>query len=518
MGDEASVNDAGVGPHETDLAAILRWVVSRHAALKLPGRLFLPAWLVRPDLAVVIGRHAESAGVRWNNVVAVVSPLDLEPGSAVDLALLGRQEIALALVLDADPIGSRDVWRLARPEFLMLSAAADTAEQALGGWADALAAELGAVSLVTHCGDAELSFELPGIDGVVPLAEAFRYPPLAFRADSSTREEPLSPATPILQLALDRAFLGVDTPIAQVVEQLQATNLHALPVVDAGRLLGLVRGINVLARFVNGGCDLATRAAEVLELDFEPVAADASLESLKTRLDEAAFAVSGDPIIVVDAREQYLGLLRPEQLARQIAELEVHGARYMNPLTRLPGAVPLNEHIRRLLQAGGLFVVAHFDIEGIKTFNDHFGYARGDAVIRFVAELLARNVERGADYLAHIGGDDFVVVFRSPDWFDCCEAILRECEAAAPGFYGDGEREAHGVYRVNHLGAREFHPYFSLSVGAVPVEPGKFFNHHAIVTASAEVKLRAKSTRGGAIYLDERAHLDQWGASSKRHN
>jgi len=98
------------------------------------------------------------------------------------------------------------------------------------------------------------------------------------------------------------------------------------------------------------------------------------------------------------------------------------------------------------------------------------------------------------------------MVFQSPDWFDRCEAIERECARRAPGFYAPRHRAENGITTVDRLGRKRFSPFFSLSLGVIQVEPGKFRNHHEVIAAAEEVKQRAKSTLGGAIYIDERSY------------
>lgn len=50
------------------------------------------------------------------------------------------------------------------------------------------------------------------------------------------------------------------------------------------------------------------------------------------------------------------------------------------------------------------------DLDNFKHFNDTYGHALGDDVLRIVAEVLRRNVFRPGDVIARYGGEEFVMV------------------------------------------------------------------------------------------------------------
>ena len=53
---------------------------------------------------------------------------------------------------------------------------------------------------------------------------------------------------------------------------------------------------------------------------------------------------------IITDHGKYLGLGSGHALLREITEMQISAASYANPLTLLPGNVPINEHIDRMLE------------------------------------------------------------------------------------------------------------------------------------------------------------------------
>jgi len=82
-------------------------------------------------------------------------------------------------------------------------------------------------------------------------------------------------------------------------------------------------------------------------------------------------------------------------------------------LTGLPNAralfMHLNQELARCKRENSTVVVMVCDIDEFKQINDHYGHLEGDKALKLFAKLM-REVCRDYDYLARMGGDEFVIV------------------------------------------------------------------------------------------------------------
>ena len=69
-----------------------------------------------------------------------------------------------------------------------------------------------------------------------------------------------------------------------------------------------------------------------------------------------------------------------------------------------------------------------FDIDNFKSYNDRFGHAVGDDILKQAANLMRRCV-RDHDLVARIGGDEFAVVF----WEKEGPRVVRDSHTGTPG-------------------------------------------------------------------------------------
>ncbi len=117
---------------------------------------------------------------------------------------------------------------------------------------------------------------------------------------------------------------------------------------------------------------------------------------------------------------------------------------YANPLTGLPGGIVIEETIKAKLKSKDPFVVGHVDIDNFKSFNDKYGYLKGDRILMQTAYMLnnaVRSAGNTSDLVGHIGGDDFVIITTPDKYKKICENFICMFDTIAPFHYKEEDRK-----------------------------------------------------------------------------
>jgi len=307
-------------------------------------------------------------------------------------------------------------------------------------------------------------------------------------------------------------------PVAPVTQETMAEDvyhlfeldhdLRAVAVVKEERPLGMIARYDMIDNMARPyRHELYGRKPCTRFMDADPLVVDLrlSLPELSEILVQShpRHLISG---FIITDDGHYLGIGSVQDLVREVTAMQIEAAKYANPLSQLPGNVPINQHIDNLLAAREPFVIAYCDLDHFKPFNDVYGYARGDDVIRLSARVLAEACDSERDFIGHIGGDDFVLVLRSEDWQPRCERVLRLFGEEILGFFSRDDIERGGYITENRKGNLEFHALTSLSIGIVEATPGSFRTHLEISVVAAEVKKKAKGIKGNSLAINQRSY------------
>lgn len=272
--------------------------------------------------------------------------------------------------------------------------------------------------------------------------------------------------------------------------------LHALAVLEGTRPMGIINRTEFMNAYTQlyyrevwgrKPCAMHTnRAPRIIERAH-------NIDELVGILTSQDQRYLSDGFIVTE-NGNYVGLGTGDQLVRSVTETRIEAARHANPLTFLPGNIPISQHIERLLKRKVAFVACYADLNNFKPYNDYYGYWRGDEMIRLIAGLAMAQCDAQRDFLGHVGGDDFILLFQSSDWLARCEQLVAGFNARARGMFDEQARAAGGIQAEDRHGVQRFFPCTTVSIGAVSINGGLYSRAEEIANLAALAKHDAKRT------------------------
>ncbi len=312
----------------------------------------------------------------------------------------------------------------------------------------------------------------------------------------------------VIDLAKFVLQLDVEQSVEQAFERFeQDPELKLLPVTSGkSQVVGLIsryRLISEFAKLYRRELYGKRRCTSIMDRSAVVVPAEMAFTNA-ARLVGLAASVSSNEGFVVTKAGEYAGICETKSLMFEVVESEIRAARYANPLTLLPGNVPIDEQIAGLLTQQEPFNVCYVDLDNFKPFNDSQGYFAGDEVIKLTADLLLRHADNDLDFVGHIGGDDFIVLFRSPDWRDRCELLMADFDRDIKRFYSNEELAQKSFRARNRRGQLVSFPLLSISLGVVQVPKEHDASLLDVSAAAANAKGQAKRKNGSAMFVERR--------------
>jgi DNA-binding response OmpR family regulator len=249
------------------------------------------------------------------------------------------------------------------------------------------------------------------------------------------------------------------------------------------------------------------RTAEMIRAD--PSISMAPIMFLSARGDTAdkvrAFRSGAEDYMVKPFDAAELLARVGKALDRQAREL---GA---SPTTQLPGADAIQAEIERRLQHGEADAVAcYLDLDNLKAFNDYYGYAKANAVIRQTGDVIRNVVQTcggAGDFIGHIAGDDFVFVTTSDRADAVCKGICERFDLLIRLYYDAGDRARGYIETKDRFGVMRKFPIMSVSIAAISLSRAR--SYASLAELAAVGKGTAKAIPGSTYVRDGETMLAQ---------
>jgi len=206
----------------------------------------------------------------------------------------------------------------------------------------------------------------------------------------------------------------------------------------------------------------------------------------------------------------------PEELVARLHAVITRATttRDLNPLTGMSGNSDILREITYRLVGHERFAVLYPDIDEFKSYNDHYGFVRGDDVIKTLSTIILEVLEENPSkrqFAGHVGGDDFVILTEPQFVERIADEITKRFDAAVPALYDLADRERGWIEYEERNGSKIRADFVSVSIGVVIAEPGSYPSAAALSARAAEVKGVAKRMPGSKWVLDRRRPPERHG-------
>jgi len=178
-----------------------------------------------------------------------------------------------------------------------------------------------------------------------------------------------------------------------------------------------------------------------------------------------------------------------------------------NPLTKLPGNIVIREEIERRIKENQKFAVIYCDINKFKAFNDKYGIARGDDVIKLMADISKEAIKTKGnpdDFIGHEGGDDFIILTTLNKAQIIAQAVIQEFDKRVVNFYDQEDlKRGYIISQARDGSITQFH-VMGVSLAGVTNAHRAISTYAEITNIAAEMKRKVKSIDSSVFAMDQR--------------
>jgi diguanylate cyclase (GGDEF)-like protein len=181
--------------------------------------------------------------------------------------------------------------------------------------------------------------------------------------------------------------------------------------------------------------------------------------------------------------------------------------RDLSPLTGLPGNFRISQELERRVDGADPFALVHADLDNFKAFNDHYGFMRGDGVIKYSAHVLLEAAQANSDpevFVGHVGGDDFIAMLHPDHVEEFCKEVARQYDDGILDFYDTSDALQGFIEVTDRRGERHAFPISSISMGVAANTHRELASEWEASAIASEMKEYAKREPGSSYQIDRR--------------
>ena len=170
--------------------------------------------------------------------------------------------------------------------------------------------------------------------------------------------------------------------------------------------------------------------------------------------------------ITITKDGRYSGIVTVKDLLEKSIKIEIVNAAYGNQAPSLAGRTVTAQLPQPTTNSSDRSCVLDFDIDNFKSYNDVYGFDKGDAVMKCLSQILSRNIPKEY-FVGQDGEQDFIAVAAPSDADTICRRVIEEFYRMSPEFYFESDWNRGYIVSKNRHGIEEIYPLMSITVAGV---------------------------------------------------
>lgn len=198
-----------------------------------------------------------------------------------------------------------------------------------------------------------------------------------------------------------------------------------------------------------------------------------------------------------------------DHLMDKIAALEalLESAKHRHSTTGLPGTEAIKREINHRLARGMAIACCYIDMVGFKPYCAVRGADGQNRALSFVANLLTvltRQMGVYESFIAHLGGEHFVVMVNLEDYERFCNSLIEMFDQKVKELYTPEQVQQGYIVATDRRGKTGKYPLMKLSIGVAHNQFRQYKSAKKMFEVLAQTRQMAKPVNKSAMFVDRR--------------
>jgi PleD family two-component response regulator len=178
-----------------------------------------------------------------------------------------------------------------------------------------------------------------------------------------------------------------------------------------------------------------------------------------------------------------------------------------NPISGLPGTEAIKREINHRLARGTAIAACYIDVTGYKPYCALHGQEGQKRVLQFLSHMLTdltKNMGVYESYVAHLGGEHFVVLVNLEDYERFCSSLIQTFDRTVRQLYSPTEVRQGYIVATDKRGNEAKCPLMALSIGVAHTQYRHYKSAKKMFEVLAQARQMAKPDGKSVVFVDRR--------------